>query len=187
MEIGDIAKNKKILIDAVPYNVTDAEFVKPGKGRAIYRLKLRNLYDGSTLDRTFHSGEKVDEAPISQLEGQYLYKEDDHYIFMNTETFEQFHVPEAVMGDKINYLKDGTVVSMTMLGDRPIDLNLPITIDLTVVKSGITTKTDTITAQMKAVVLDTGLTIDVPAFVKEGDVIKVDTRSGNYIERVTKK
>jgi elongation factor P len=74
-----------------------------------------------------------------------------------------------------------------MLGDRPIDLNLPITIDLTVVKSGITTKTDTITAQMKAVVLDTGLTIDVPAFVKEGDVIKVDTRSGNYIERVTKK
>ena len=187
MEIGDIAKNKKILIDGVPYNVTDAEFVKPGKGRAIYRLKLRNLYDGSTLDRTFHSGEKVDEAPISQLEGQYLYKEDDHYIFMNTETFEQFHVPKAVMGDKINYLKDGTVVSMTMLGDRPIDLNLPITIDLTVVKSGITTKTDTITAQMKAVVLDTGLTIDVPAFVKEGDVIKVDTRSGNYIERVTKK
>ena len=187
MEIGDIAKNKKILIDGVPYNVADAEFVKPGKGRAIYRLKLRNLYDGSTLDRTFHSGEKVDEAPISQLEGQYLYKEDDHYIFMNTETFEQFHVPKAVMGDKINYLKDGTVVSMTMLGDRPIDLNLPITIDLTVVKSGITTKTDTITAQMKAVVLDTGLTIDVPAFVKEGDVIKVDTRSGNYIERVTKK
>jgi len=187
MEIGDIAKNKKILIDGVPYNVADAEFVKPGKGRAIYRLKLRNLYDGSTLDRTFHSGEKVDEAPISQLEGQYLYKEDDHYIFMNTETFEQFHVPKAVMGDKINYLKVGTVVSMTMLGDRPIDLNLPITIDLTVVKSGITTKTDTITAQMKAVVLDTGLTIDVPAFVKEGDVIKVDTRSGNYIERVTKK
>ena len=187
MEIEDIAKNKKILIGDVPYNVTDAEFVKPGKGRAIYRLKLRNLYDGSTLDRTFHSGEKIEEAPISQLEAQFLYRENEDFIFMNTETFEQFHVAEAVVGDKKNYFKEGTVVQMTMLGDRPIDINLPISIDLTVVKSGITTKTDTITAQMKAVVMDTGLTIDVPAFVKEGDVIKVDTRTGTYIERVTKK
>jgi len=187
MEIEDIAKNKKILIGSIPYNVTDAEFVKPGKGRAIYRLKLRNLFDGSTLDRTFHSGDKVDEAPISSLEAQYLYRENEDYIFMNTETFEQFHVSETVIGDKKNYFKEGTIVQMTMLGDRPIDINLPITVDLTVVKSGITTRTDTITAQMKVVVLDTGLTIDVPTFVKEGDVVKVDTRSGTYIERVTKK
>jgi elongation factor P len=187
MEIEDIAKNKKILIDGIPYNVTDAEFVKPGKGRAIYRLKLRNLLDGSTLDRTYHSGDKVDEAPISTLEGQYLYKEHEDYIFMNTETFEQFHISDALMGDKKYFLKEGAILQMTMLGERPIDVNLPITIDLAVVKSAVTTKTDTITAQMKSVVLETGLTIDVPAFVKEGDIIRVDTRTGNYVERVTKK
>jgi len=187
MEIEDISKNKKILIGSIPYNVTDAEFVKPGKGRAIYRLKLRNLYDGSTLDRTFHSGDKVDEAPISTLEAQYLYRENEDYIFMNTETFEQFHVAEAVIGDKKNYFKEGTVVQMTMLGERPIDVNLPITVDLAVVKSAFTTRSDTITAQMKSVVMETGLTIDVPTFVKEGDIIRVDTRNGTYMERVTKK
>jgi len=187
MEIEDIAKNKKILIDGVPYNVTDAEFVKPGKGRAIYRLKLRNLLDGSTLDRTYHSGDKVEEAHITTLEGQYLYKENEHYIFMNTETFEQFQVAEAVIGDKKYFLKEGAIITMTMFGDKPIDVSLPITVDLAVVKSAITTKTDTITAQMKAVVLETGYTVDVPTFVREGDIIRIDTRTGNYVERVSTK
>src|SRR5512146_210949 len=94
MDIEDIHKNSKILIDGTPYNVVDAEFVKPGKGRAIYRLRLKNLFDSSTIDRTYHSGEKVDEANVSAQEKQYLYKEADHYVFMDTTTFEQTMVPE---------------------------------------------------------------------------------------------
>jgi elongation factor P len=187
MDIEDISKNKKILIDGIPYNVIDAEFVKPGKGRAIYRLKLRNLLDGSTLDRTYHSGDTVEEVHITSVEEQFLYKEGNHYIFMNTETFEQNFVDESLIGDKKNFLKEGTIVTVQKMGEKPIDISLPITVDLAVVESAVTTKTDTITAQMKEVVLETGLHIGVPTFIKEGDIVRVDTRSGNYVERVSTK
>ena len=188
MEIGDIHKNAKLLIDGIPYNVNEAEFVKPGKGRAIYRLKLRNLIDGSTADRTYHSGEKVEEAHTTNLEEQYLYKEGEHYVFMNTETFEQLLIDEKLLGNKKDFLKEGMVVSILMMGDKPIDIAPPIFVELKVVESGVATKRGTITPQTKSAVLETGYTIAVPAFVKEGDIIKVDTRTGAYVERVgTKK
>jgi elongation factor P len=188
MEIEDIRKNVKLLIDGIPYNVDEAEFMKPGKGRAIYRLKLRNLLDGSTADRTYHSGEKVEEAHTTNLEGQYLYKEGEHYVFMNTETFEQLFVDGKLLGNKKDFLKEGMVVSILMMGDRPIDIAPPTFVELKVVESGVATKTGTISPQTKAAVLETGYTIAVPAFVKEGDILKVDTRTGTYVERVgTKK
>ncbi len=188
MEIEDIHKNAKLLIDGIPYNVDEAEFMKPGKGRAIYRLKLRNLLDGSTADRTYHSGEKVEEAHTTNLEGQYLYQEDEHYVFMNTETFEQLFIDEKLLGNKKDFLKEGMVVAMLMMDEKPIDITLPTFVELRVVESGVATKTGTITPQTKSAVLETGYTIAVPAFVKEGDIIKVDTRTGAYVERVgTKK
>lgn len=187
MDIGDVHKNTKLLIDGILYNVEEAEFVKPGKGRAIYRLKLRNLLDGSTADRTYHSGERVEEAHTTSEEEQYLYKEGENYVFMNTETFEQHFIREEQLGNKKDFLKEGTVVVMLMMGDKPIDITLPTSVELRVVQSEIATKTGTITPQMKSATLETGFTIDVPSFVKEGDIIKVDTRTGTYVERVSTK
>ncbi len=187
MEIEDIHKNVKLLIEGTPYNVDDAEFMKPGKGRAIYRLKLRNLLDGSTADRTYHSGEKVEEAQTSNLEAQYLYAEGDHFVFMNTQTFEQLFIEEKLLGDKKEFLKEGMVVSILMLGEKPIDLTPPTFVELKVVESGVSTKGMTISPQMKSAVLETGLTIGVPAFIKEGDLLKIDTRTGTYVERVVTK
>jgi len=187
MDIEDVHKNTKLLINNIPYNVDEAEFVKPGKGRAIYRLKLRNLFEDTVIERTFHSGEKVEEAHTSNYEMQYLYKEGDHYVFMNTETFEQHYIDDELIGDKKNFLKEGMVVTAVMLNDKPIDVTLPVFVELKMVKTDITTKADTITAQNKGAVLETGHTIGVPTFIKEGDILKVDTRTGTYVERVNVK
>ena len=187
MNIEEVHKGSKLLIDGTPYNVDIAEFVKPGKGRAIYRLRLRNLLDNSTLDRTYHSGDKVDEVSITTQECQYLYREDDHFIFMNTETFEQLLITESQLGDKKNFLKEGMVVTLVMMEDSLLDVNLPTFVEFKIMKSAIATKTDTISAQTKSAVLETGYTIGVPPFIKEGDIIKVDTRTGAYVERVSTK
>lgn len=187
MDIENIHKNSKILIDGIPWNVIEAEFVKPGKGRAIYRLRLQNLRDGSTLDRTYHSGEKVDEAPVSSHEEQFLYKENDSFVFMNTETFEQRYVPATLIGNKQSYLKEGMLVTLLLHGDEPIDITIPNFIEAKIVETAASSKTDTITGQGKMATLETGMKIAVPTFIKEGDIIKVDTRSGIYVERINKK
>ncbi len=184
MEIEDIRKNAKLLIDGIPYNVDEAEFMKPGKGRSIYRFKLRNLLNGSTADRTYHSGEKVEEAHTSNLKGQYLYKDGEHYVFMNTETFEQLFIDDKLLGNKRDFLKDGMVVTMLMIDEKPIDIMLPTFVEPGVVESEVATKTGRISPEMKSAILETGYTIAVPAFVKEGDILKVDTRTGAYVERV---
>jgi elongation factor P len=187
MEIENVHKNSKLLIDGTPYNVVDAEFVKPGKGRAIYRLRLLNMRNNTTLDRTYHSGEKVDEVSVTVHEEQFLYQEHDQFVFMNSENFEQRYVSEQMIGDKKYYLKEGATVTMMMMGDDILDVMPPTFLELKIVESAGAGKTDTITNQGKAAVLETGLTIDVPTFVKEGDIIKVDTRTNRYVERVTKK
>jgi elongation factor P len=187
MDIEDIRKGLKVLLDGVPYNVDDVEFMKPGKGRAIYRIRFRNLMDGGALERTMHSGEKIQEANITTREGQFLYKEGDHYVFMNTDTFEQYLINEQQLADKKNYLREGMIINTMFMGDRPLDITLPIFIEAAVLRSDVATRMDTVTAQMKRATLDTGLEMDVPVFIKEGDTIKVDTRTGTYVERVTAK
>jgi elongation factor P len=185
MEISDVRKNSKLIIDGVLYNVEENEFTKPGKGRSVYRLRLKNLRDGGVIDRTYRSGEKVDEARLDTQDEQYLYREGDQYVFMDIKTFDQHSVPEKLLGIKKNFLKEGMEVVMLMYGDEPIDVTLPITIDLKVIETEVSTKTATITPQMKSSILETGYRIDTPSFIKIGDVIKVDTRSGNYVERVS--
>jgi elongation factor P len=185
MEISDVRKSTKLIIDGVLYNAEEVEFMKPGKGRSVYRLKLRNLRDGNVTERTFRSGEKVEDAHLHTQEAQYLYREGDQFVFMNTESFEQLSITEAMMGDKKGFLKDGMLVTLLMMGDEPIDITLPITVDLKVVETEISSRTATITAQAKASKLETGITVGTPSFIKEGDIIKVDTRSGAYVERVS--
>src|SRR3989304_5613947 len=184
MDIEDVKKNVKLMIDGKPFNVDDVDFVKPGKGRAIYRLKLRNLRDGSTLDKTYHSSEKIEETSVSTHEEQYSYKEGENYVFMNTENFEQRFAPESMIGDKAALLKEGTIVTMLMLGDEPIDITLPTFVELQVVGSEMATKSATVSPQNKAAKLETGFTIGVPVFIQEGDIIKLDTRTGASVERV---
>ena len=187
MDISDVRKGTKLMIDNVPYNVEEAEFMKPGKGSAIYRFKLRNLADGSSMNRTYHSGEKFTGANVSTREGQFLYHDGSHFIFMSTENYEQYTIDETLLGDKSHFLKEGAIVTTMMLEEKPLDITLPIFVELKVVKSDIATKTDTVTAQMKSATLETGYQIDVPTFIKEGDFIKVDTRTGTYVERVVAK
>lgn len=132
MDISDVHKNTKLMIDGIPYNVEEAEFVKPGKGRALYRFKLRNLLDSRILDRTFHSAEKVDEANITTEEKQYLYKEGEHYVFMSTSTFEQSFITEEQLNEKKDFLKEGEVITVVMMGDKPLDIILPTFVELEV-------------------------------------------------------
>jgi len=187
IEISEVSRNTKLLIDGVPFAVEDVNFVKPGKGRAIYRIKMRNLFDGTSREITYHSGDRVEEVSIVAHDMQYLYEEGDHYVFMDTESYEQHPVSKNLLGTRSQFLKESMVVSAVMMGSRIIGIDLPKFVELKVVESAVSTKTDTVTAQMKVVKLETGAAVNVPTFVKEGDVLKIDTRSGTYVERVTKK
>ena len=187
MEIEDVRKGTKFLINAVPYRIEDAEFVKPGKGQALYKLKLRNLFDNSVVNRTYRSGDKVDDVRTDTYKGQYLYKEGDQYVIMDSATFEQHYVNQEALGDKRFFIKEGDPVTVTMFGERPLEIEIPTFVELKVIKSALTARTSTITAQYKPAELETGASVDVPAFINEGDTIKVDTRTGTYVERVTGK
>ncbi len=136
---------------------------------------------------TYRSGDKVDEVHTDIYKGQYLYKEGDQYIFMNTETFEQHFLPEEQLGDKGHFLKEGTTVMVMMMEGKPIDVTLPIAVEFKVVSCEATSRKETVSAQGKTAILDTGFALEVPTFVKEGDLIRVDTRTGTYLERVSTK
>ena len=187
MDIGEVSRNTKFLINGVPFAVEDVKFVKPGKGRAMYYLKLRNLFDGTTRDQTFHSSDKVEEVLVSSNDMQYLYKEGDHYVFMDNDNFEQHSVSKELLGVRSQFLKEGLVVTVSVMDGKVLEITLPKFVELAVVKGAASTKSDTITAQSKMVELETGGVLAVPAFVKEGDIVKVDTRTNTYVERVTTK
>jgi elongation factor P len=184
VNVEEVTKNTKVLIDRTPFSVETVEFVKPGKGRAIYKFRLRNLFSGNVLDITMHSGEKVEETTVTMHEMQYLFKENDNYIFMDSSSFEQMPMTKEQLSDRGGYLKEGTPVVVMMWEDRPIDIQLPKVVELKVIETGASLKGSTVTAQNKEGKLETGITVGVPSFIKEGDTIKVDTRSGTYIERV---
>jgi elongation factor P len=186
MEISDVKKNTKIKIDGILYNVEESDFTKPGKGQSVYRLKMRNLKDGGITNRTYRSGDKVDEVRTTSEEKQYLYQDNDQYVFMDSVSFEQISISEELIGDKKNYIKEGTTVTMLIAEEQPIDITLPITVDLKVVQTEVSTKTATITPQLKQSVVETGYAVGTPSFIKEGDLIKIDTRTGQYVERVNK-
>jgi elongation factor P len=149
MDISEVAKNKKLMIDDIPFNVEEVEFMKPGKGSAIYRVKMKNLMDGTILERTYHSSDKLKEADISSYDMQYLYKEGENYVFMNTDTFEQHSLSEERMGKKGCFLKEGVVVNMQMLADVPLDITMPNFAELKVVESTAAAAKDTVSAQSK--------------------------------------
>jgi elongation factor P len=166
------------------FNIVEYQHVKPGKGKAFVRMKLKNLETGQVLDRTFRADENVDQAIIERLDHQYLYRDDLGYHFMNLDDFGQIALSATDVGEASGYLIDGMTVSLTLYRGNPIGVEMPTAVELEVTYAEPGVKGDTRTGATKPVTLETGIQIQVPLFVEQGDRVKVDTRSGEYLTRV---
>ncbi|MFZ0242051.1 MAG: elongation factor P [Desulfobacterales bacterium] len=183
---SNLRKGLKLEIDGEPYIVVQFEFVKPGKGQALYKCRLKNMITGSQFDRTYRSGEKFNEANLEEAEMEYLYFDGDHYCFMNTSTYEQELLSESQVGEAKSFLKENTVCNVLLFDRKPIGITLPNFIELKIVKADPWAKGDTASGDSKPATLETGTVIQVPPFVEEGELVRIDTRTGNYVERVKK-
>ena len=181
---GDLKKGLKIEIDNEPYVIIDFEFLKPGKGQALYKCKLKNMITGVQFDRTYRSGEKFNEANLTEIQMEFLYLDKDNYCFMNSSSYEQEFLTVEQIGDAKNFLKENTVCSILMFQEKPIAITLPNFVELIITKAEPWVKGDTASGSSKPVALETGYILNVPPFIEEGEKIKVDTRTGQYVERV---
>jgi len=183
-ESGDLKKGLKIEIDGEPYVVSQFQFVKPGKGQALYKCKLKNMVTGAQFERTFRSGDKFNEANLEQYEMEYLYAEGDKYCFMNTSNYTQEFLTSGQVGEAKGLLKENTICQILFFEGRAIGLSLPNFIDLKVIKADPWVKGDTASGSTKPATLETGFVLQVPPFVEEGEIVRIDTRTGQYTERV---
>lgn len=182
--VTEMRRGVTVEIDGQLWRVLDYEHYKPGRGNAIIRTKLRNLRTGGTLSRNFTSGERVQDVRLDHRTVQYLYNDGDLYTFMDVDTFEQPTISKSVIEDKLPYLKEGISLEFEEYEGEPIDIELPVTVDLLVTDAPPGYAGDTATAATKEAICETGLKLQVPLFVKTGDVIRVDTRTGAYQTRV---
>lgn len=176
----------KILLDGDPYSIVDNQEVKPGKGQAFNRVKIRNLKTGRVIDKTFKSNEKVDAADVIDTEMQYLYNDGEFYHFMDPESFEQFEASETAVGDSAKWLKEEDICMVTLWNGAPLTVDPPNFVELTITETDPGVRGDTSGGGSKPATLETGAVVNVPLFVPEGEVIKIDTRSGEYVSRVKK-
>ena len=173
----------KILIDGDPYSIVDNEMVKPGKGQAFNRVKIRNLKTGRVVERTWKSGDSVEVADVVDADMQYLYSDGEFWTFMLPDTFEQYTAGKSAMGDAAQWLKDGVECIVTLWNGQPLTVTPPAHVELKIVKTDPGVRGDTVTGGQKPAKLETGAVVRVPLFISEGEVIRVDTRSGEYISR----
>ncbi len=183
-EASDLKKGLKMEIDGDPHVIVDFQFKKPGKGQALYKCKLRNMATGALFEKTFRSGDKFQKADLEEHEMEYLYSEQDTFCFMNTSTYEQEFLTREQVGDALNLMKDNTVCTVLFFKNKAIGLTLPNFVNLRIVKSDPWAKGDTATGSTKPATLETGFEIQVPPFVEEGQMVKIDTRTNSYVERV---
>ncbi len=181
---AEFKKGLKIEIDGSPYTIVDFQHVKPGKGGAFVRTKMKNLLSGRVLDQTFRSGERVKKPDLMEREMQYLYREGDSYCLMDNETYEQIMLTGEQVGDARLYLTENMNLKVLIFNQQPVAVDLPNFVELTVVQAEPGVRGDTATGGTKPATLESGAVIQVPLFINEGDRLKVDTRTGNYIERV---
>ncbi len=182
---AEFRKGLKIELNGEPYVIVDFQHVKPGKGGAFVRTKLKSLLTGKVLDQTFRSGDKVGIPDVELREMQYLFKAGDDITLMDTASYEQLTFSVDALGSDIQWAKDGTTLGVQIYQGRPIGLELPIFAELAVVKTDPGVRGDTATGGTKPATLETGATVQVPLFLNEGDVVKVDTRTGQYVERAS--
>ncbi len=180
----DFRRGLKIELDGDLWQIVEFQHVNPGKGGAFVRTRLKNLQTGQSLERTFRAGEKVGKPDFDERAVQYLYREDDQYHFMDTRTFEQFFVPEAQLGDNRLLLKESLEVDMLMFKGRPVNIDFPTFVNYAVTQAEPGVRGDTASGGTKPVTIETGLVVQVPFHISEGDVIKVDTRTGEYVEKM---
>ncbi len=183
-DTSDIRKNLKVEMDGTAYIVVDFQFVKPGKGVAFTRTRLKNLETGAVLDRTFRTGEKLDRPDLEELRMEYLYDEGDKCCFMDTTTYDQIYIEHHRLDEVRPFLKMNTEVDVLMHEGRPLTVALPNFVELAVTQSDPGVKGDTASGATKPATLETGAVVQVPLFVNEGDMLRIDTRSGSYVERV---
>lgn len=183
IDVNELRKGVTFELDGSLYKVLDYEHHKPGRGKAMIRVKARNLRTGTSLDMTFPSSDRVQDIRLDHHNVQYLYNDGEFYHFMDLETFDQPAVRADVLGEAMHYLKEGLEVKLTFYQNEPLEINLPITVDLSVVMAEMALRGDTATGVTKKVTTETGLEVQVPNFIKEGDIIRVDTRSGTYVTR----
>ena len=173
----------KLLIDGDPYAIVENEFVKPGKGQAFNRVKLRNLKTGRVVDKTFKSGESVEAADVIDTDMQYLYTDGEFFHFMVPDTFEQYAADAAAVGEAAKWLKDEDICLVTLWNNAPLVVSAPNFVELKITETDPGLRGDTAQGGVKPATLETGAVVKVPLFVEEGEVIKVDTRTGEYVSR----
>jgi elongation factor P len=180
----DFRKGLKIEIDGEPYVIVDFQHVKPGKGGAFVRTRLKSLVSGNVIDQTFRSGDRVDKPDLEEREMQFLYEAEGEFHFMDTQTFEQLFLTADQLGESRDYLKENLVIKALFHNKRPIGIEVPMFVELKVVQADPGVRGDTATGATKPVTLESGAVIQVPLFVEEGDTVRIDTRSREYITRV---
>lgn len=183
-DASDLKKGLKIEIDGEPHVLVQFEFSKPGKGQALYRCKLKNMITGAQFDRTYRSGDKFNKADLEEQEMEYLYSDASGYCFMNTKTYEQEFLSKDQMGGAVDFLKENTVCNVLLFEGRPIGVTLPFFVNLRVTKADPWVRGDTASGDTKPATLETGYELQVPPFIEEGEEIRIDTRTGAYVERV---
>jgi elongation factor P len=186
MQTTDIRKGLKIQIDGVPFHVVEHQFVKPGKGQAFTRCRIRNLTNGNVVERTWKSGESVEIADVESRKMTYSWAESDTYVFMETSSGEQIHVEKDKLGDESRFLSEGLDCEVTLYNGNAIAVDLPPNVVMQVVSSEPGVKGDTASGATKPATLSSGAVVNVPLFIKEGEWIKVDTTTGQYQERVNR-
>ncbi len=184
IDVNDLRKGVTFEIDGEIYKVLDYHHHKPGRGNAVIRTKLRNLRSGVTFERTFQSGDRVQDIRIENRGVQFTYRDGDLYHFMDTQTFDEHVLPADALGDAVNYLKEGMELTLSVYSGEAIDIELPVTVDLEVVETEPGIRGDRATGPTKGAMTETGYRVLVPLFVNTGDRIRVDTRTGEYLTRV---
>lgn len=174
----------KVLLDGQPHSIIENEIVKPGKGQAFNRVKFRNLTNGRVIEKTFKSGESVEAADVMEIEVEYLYTDGDFYHFMQPDSFEQYPADESAISDAKNYLKEQALFTMWLFNGAPLSVEPPNFVNLTVAETEPGLKGDTSGGAVKPATLETGLVVRVPLFINIGEVLKIDTRTGDYVSRV---
>lgn len=185
IDTSEFRKGMKIEIDGEPFEIIEFQHVKPGKGSAFTRTTIRSLISGRNLEPTFKSGDKVDRPDIEEREMEYLYQQGDEYHFMDQKSYEQTYLDAKTLGESKNFLKENIRVSIMFFNGKALGVSLPNSVELKVTKCDPGIRGDTVSGAQKPATMETGYVINVPLFINEGDVLKIDTRSGEYLTRVS--
>lgn len=181
---GEFRKGIKVVIEGEPYDMLECNFVKPGKGQALYKCRLRNLLKNTIIDRTYKSGDGLEAADVRKGEGQFLYRDKNSLVFMDQDSYEQYSVGQEVMGDGTKWLMDGMICTLMYWNDRVIEVTPPPHVNLKITYTEPAVRGNTSGNITKAAKVETGAEIQVPAFIDQGETVRIDTRTGEYVERV---